>query len=264
METINQIAGSLNTTPPQKSISQIWKESLRLRAEFRAIHPELDTLHPDDSRRLWRQYCGIPTPLVPSLEDETRDASCLYCSDVGWIRKRHENHIDRVIACPKCSGWEDKRKQIALNHSGIPETHRKCCFASYRVDQGNNEAYNAAYDLGKDNMVVFWMLLIAGNTGNGKTHLAYAAGIEAINRGVQCQFHHVGSLMGELRILMNRQGESADALVKSIKNSEFLILDDMGAENGGTWQQSVLEDIINHRYANFRIMFRQNRQDSLP
>jgi hypothetical protein len=99
--------------------------------------------------------------------------------------------------------------------------------------------------------------LVVPTTGNfiandivaHNTHLAYAAGLEAAKRGLKVRFEHTASLMSQLRLAMDLQGGSADAIIESLKQCDFLILDDLGAEQGTGWQQSLIEDLINHRYS---------------
>jgi len=217
---------------------------------MREQHLDFDSLPYEKQREVWRKFLEIPDPPIPSVEDSTRDASCLTCRDESWVirRKRESDRSeDEVIPCPDCSGWEEERKTTAMDHAGIPESKRKCCFESFRPIVGANEALEAAWSLGKG-AAPFKLLLLYGGVGNGKTHLAYAAVLLAIERGLTSEFVHVGSLMSKLRVAISLQGESPDLIIDQLKGCDFLALDDFGVEQSTPWQESLLEDLINHRY----------------
>ena len=200
---------------------------------------------------LWHDFVesvyGV-SPLVSSFEDVDRDASCLTCRDMGWVYPTFEGKV-RYMAqpCPNCSHWQERAAQYALAASGIPDAKRCCNFESFKPRPGNEEAVGAAYSLGKGT-ASFKMLLLYGTNGNGKTHLAYAAGLEALKRGLKVRFRHVGKLISDLRLAIGR-GESADEIIDQLRSCDFLILDDMGSGQDTNYQLVVLEDIINHRYA---------------
>jgi DNA replication protein DnaC len=95
------------------------------------------------------------------------------------------------------------------------------------------------------------MLLIYGQHGNGKTHLARGAMMVARARGVQVMYYTIRQLMALLREAMDTEGESADGIIKSLRGVGFLVLDELGTEDPKSdWQAGVLEDIVNHRYDN--------------
>lgn len=218
-----------------------------MRGEFRALTPDLDEKPYDEQRRLWRSYLKLPTPLMPSAEDLYRDASCLTCRDHGWITRWITENECRAFPCPNCSGWDERRKQYILDAMGIPEAKRCCNFQSWVPRPGTQEAADEAYALGTGT-ATYSLLLVYGGVGNGKTHLAYAAGLEAGERGLATRFVQLGALMSELRMAM-QSGGSADSKVAELKRCDFLVLDDLGAEQGTDWQQSLIEELVNYRYA---------------
>ena len=231
----------------------IWQKAISALAEFRAQHPELGSLPYKERRALWREFLGIPNPPVPSAEDPCRDASCLQCRDIGWVTRRTgkgSSLKEEVIPCPNCSGWEEKLQQLQLEGSGVPEPKRICNFESFHPVPGSNECLEAAWLLAKG-QASYKILLMYGGTGNGKTHLAYAAVLEAIKRGMRAQFEYVPELFGALRLAMDLQkGEQVEDVIKRVESCPFLALDDIGVRKETPWQQEILERIINHRYAN--------------
>jgi DNA replication protein DnaC len=234
------------------SQSAIWVEAVRLREELRRQHPEFDSLPYKEQEALWRGFLGLPNPPVPSAEDQYRDASCLVCHDTGWVTRRiaaGEKTKDESIPCPNCSDWGERQKQYQLELSGIPEAKRVCNFLSFKGVEGAREAFDVVYYLAKGE-VAYKLVLIYGDTGNGKTHLAYAAVLEAIERGLKAQFWYVPDLFGEIRKAMELQGQdSSDGVISRVESCPFLALDDIGVRKETPWQGESLERIINYRYA---------------
>lgn len=56
-------------------------------------------------------------------------------------------------------------------------------------------------------------LILVGDTGNGKTHLATALSISAIHHGKRVRFYHVVDLVNRLEREKNGQSRCADSAV---------------------------------------------------
>ncbi|MDY6957643.1 MAG: ATP-binding protein [Halobacteriota archaeon] len=234
----------MNCTTEPSSLFTLWQKGVEKRKEFRSQFPALSSLSREEQTAKWREYIGSPNPLVPSKEDNYREASCLTCHDAKWISQQGE-----PIPCPNCSGWDEEKIQRALEYSGIPGAKRKCTFESFSPARGAEEAAENAHLLGADR-AKFKLLLIYGGVGNGKTHLAYAAGLEAVQRGVSVRFIHVGELFSRMKLAFNVDKVSSEQILEELKICGFLILDELGIEKDSPWQQETLETLVNHRYAN--------------
>jgi DNA replication protein DnaC len=92
-------------------------------------------------------------------------------------------------------------------------------------------------------------LVIAGQTGRGKTRLAAAIGNYCRGSGRQVMFVVVPDLLDRLRSAYNPGNPRAfDDLFDQVRNVPLLILDDMGAQSGTPWADEKLFQLINHRY----------------
>lgn len=97
-------------------------------------------------------------------------------------------------------------------------------------------------------------LLLFGAYGLGKSHLAAAATKDLMQKGERCIFISVPKLLSKIRSTYNKRSEySEEDLMKWLERVEFLVLDDVGAEqrkandDGESWAVSKLFEIIDSR-----------------
>ena len=93
-------------------------------------------------------------------------------------------------------------------------------------------------------------LLLWGTFGCGKTHLAAAAANHRISVMEQpALFVVVPDFLDYLRWTFkpNSQAEF-DPYFQTVKDIEFLVLDDLGAEYSSDWVRETMYELINHRY----------------
>jgi DNA replication protein DnaC len=92
-------------------------------------------------------------------------------------------------------------------------------------------------------------LVIAGQTGRGKTRLAAAIANYCRESGKQVMFVVVPDLLDRLRSAYNPQNPRAfDDVFDQVRNVPLLVLDDLGAQSGTAWADEKLFQLINHRY----------------
>ncbi len=97
-----------------------------------------------------------------------------------------------------------------------------------------------------------WLILM-GNYGCGKTHLAAAIANEALRRHYRVLFAIVPDLLDHLRSTFGPNSEiQYDERFETVRDVPLLILDDLGTENTTPWAREKLYQIINHRY-NYRL-----------
>jgi DNA replication protein DnaC len=92
-------------------------------------------------------------------------------------------------------------------------------------------------------------LVFYGGFGAGKTHLAAAIAHELIKRKSRVIFQVVPDLLDHLRASFGPNSELRyDQLFEAVKDSEVLILDDLGEERQNSFAEEKLFQLINHRY----------------
>jgi DNA replication protein DnaC len=92
-------------------------------------------------------------------------------------------------------------------------------------------------------------LVLSGNYGCGKTHLAAAIANEVLKMNYEVLFTVVPDILDHLRSTFGPTSEVAyDERFEQIRGAKLLVLDDLGTENATPWAREKLYQIINHRY----------------
>lgn len=93
-------------------------------------------------------------------------------------------------------------------------------------------------------------LIICGSYGTGKTHLAAAIANYMVEHGIPTLFDTCGGHLNKLKKEFNSKGKPK--YLELMRNVEVLVIDDVGKEKQSEWSESVMFEIINHRYENLK------------
>lgn len=146
--------------------------------------------------------------------------------------------------------YQLKQIERLLSTSRIGGRFMNRTFETFKVNDCNKSAYQKCKDYAdnfphKDGQG----LILIGDYGTGKTHLAVAILHQLLQKGISGLFATVPELLEEIRKSFNGdKGNTKSDLLDSIKNAEFIILDDLGAEKASDWVREQLFMIINARY----------------
>lgn len=93
-------------------------------------------------------------------------------------------------------------------------------------------------------------LLIWGEYGNGKSHLAAAVAHTVKDKGRTVVFQTMPELLERIRQTFNDRNnkETERDIMRALHDCELLVLDDVGAEKLSDWVQDVLFRIVDGRY----------------
>lgn len=96
-------------------------------------------------------------------------------------------------------------------------------------------------------------LVLAGQAGSGKTHLAASIANMRMEHGDDVVFMTVSDLLDDLRTTFNPGAVSTfEQRFQKIKNVGLLVLDDLGAGGQSEWAREKLFQLIDYRYVTRR------------
>ena len=141
-----------------------------------------------------------------------------------------------------------KRIEELFGTSGIGKRFQNRRFETFKITDKNKPAYekckkyceNFPYEDGHG-------LLIIGDYGTGKTHLAVSILHSILEKDVSSLFVLVPELLMKIRSSFDDKTDS-NQLIRKIKKVSFLVFDDLGAEKTTDWVREQLFMIINSRY----------------
>lgn len=136
---------------------------------------------------------------------------------------------------------------------------RDCSLANFEPMPGTEQALRACEDF-VANWQSVWQpqglgLLLVGENGCGKTHLAAACVNALVHRGVACLFVSVPEYLEALRrsYRIEREGGYSPDLQETASTAELLVLDDLGterlpADERGDWVRERLYFLVDRRF----------------
>lgn len=173
----------------------------------------------------------------------------------GRLRSRlQDTNVCRMVAVVGYTS-EVVNRLMGLSYDLI----RRMTFGSfdpqpYSPDEAHRQGFNLTQALGlmqrygRDQQQRKWLVLM-GQHGIGKTHLAAALANDRLERGLPTLFIVTPDLLDALRASFGGEGgTSYDKVFYEVRATPFLILDDFGAESATPWAKEKLYQILNYRY----------------
>jgi DNA replication protein len=186
--------------------------------------------------------------------EQTKQAfTCSWCHGIGYVRVDVPfGHplFGKAILC-QCHVEQLKRKQQQhlIESSGLLAfaNFRQATFETYDpFIPGVREAYLQAFKFAQ--APTGWLLL-TGEYGCGKTHLAIAIAKRQIEAGQLVAFQVVPRLLDYLRAAFSPHAEQDyDERFQQLCEAQVLILDDFGTHNNTPWASDKLFQLLNYRY----------------
>ena len=94
-------------------------------------------------------------------------------------------------------------------------------------------------------------LILVGNNGVGKTHLACSIANELIKNGIPIIYGTLINLLAELKSTYDNDNNISEMeIIKLYEKVDLLVIDDLGKEKPSEWGLEKLFTIINSRYEN--------------
>ena len=193
-----------------------------------------------------------------------REPECRTCRDLKWVR--HEvplEHPDfgKAFPCPDCPDLARRREARANRmRQELPEAQRQHTFKGLNprkeLSVENRTVYVAAsrdaQAMGARQASFKWLVL-AGNPGWGKTHLAVCACNYRTDHPELSlpgfSFVNVPDMLARLRAGYEEDSDgSYEERMQDFLFAPLLVVDDVGAESGTAWAHEQLYRVLNHRY----------------
>ncbi len=97
-------------------------------------------------------------------------------------------------------------------------------------------------------------LLLIGNAGSGKTHLAVGIAKALIRqKGIECVFYDYADLLKQIQESYNPSVQTTElGLLRPVFETEVLVLDDLGSVRPTDWRWDTVRLILNTRYNDSR------------
>ena len=166
---------------------------------------------------------------VVELSESPRGYSYL---EVRWVRG---------ISCK----YESQNVELAEKYrkSGLNAMNEQMTFKTYESIGASQSVKLEAMKASRAGT----NLILAGNPGTGKTHLAVAIAVYVIEQGQRALFRLVSAMLDEIQSAIRDNGDY-DGLMRMFKTVPCLVLDDLGHENLTAARGSYLHQIMDYRY----------------
>jgi DNA replication protein DnaC len=181
------------------------------------------------------------------------DAVCPKCGGTGFLIVERAN----VSGAEPCDCRQEDREERLLANSRIPPLYLGKSFDNFRVPGTEHPV-----ERGQLTTVLLAVkgfvhdfpnekrpgLLLMGDVGTGKTHLAVAALRQIIEKGHQGLFYSYQNLLNSIVKGFNPASGSSDRdAYQSALDAEVLLLDDLAANRAQDWVEDTVNSIITYR-----------------
>jgi DNA replication protein DnaC len=187
------------------------------------------------------------------------DPNCPICNGTGF------KIVERggLTAAAKCECGQALRTEKIKGTANIPSNYANATLDSFMLPPDNPTARTAlgmilrmAMGFARDFPAVTPPgLLLIGEPGSGKTHLAVGVMKQLLDKGHECVFFDYQNLLDRIRSGYDAASGAADReAYRAALEAPVLVLDDLGAHRVTEWVEDTVTSIITYRCNNRKPM----------
>lgn len=190
--------------------------------------------------------------------DDGQEWLCAICGGTGYLRLDvavDHPEFGKIVQCQCRKAEKEKGRLDQLRSISNLDMMARFTFDKFVPDgYGLNEqrrqnlrmAFETAHEFAQKPQG--WLVLL-GEYGCGKTHLAAAIANHVVAAGRPALFVVVADLLDHLRAAYSPYSTTTyDQRFEEVRSASLLILDDLGAHSATPWAQEKLFQIFNYRY----------------
>lgn len=180
-----------------------------------------------------QQHAGTP---LTDEEMEARNKQLVEEKSKQLERERHEARLKSI-----------------MGEAAIPERFQSSSFDTYVAsNEGQQKALRICLDYANhfaEKRKNGYSLILSGNVGTGKTHLATAVANSVINQGFTAVYTTTITMIRKIRSTWAKGStKTEDEILAMFAKPDLLVIDEIGAQSGSEDEKLRLFDVINTRY----------------
>lgn len=146
-----------------------------------------------------------------------------------------------------------RKVEKIIKNSKMSKRNLSYKFDNFEINNSNKKVFNNLKNYSEKlvSNIEKKGLILVGNNGVGKTHLACSIANKFIENGIPVIYGTLINLLAELRNSYEIDNNISEMeIIKLYENVDLLIVDDLGKEKPSEWGLEKLFTIINSRYEN--------------
>lgn len=146
-----------------------------------------------------------------------------------------------------------RKVEKIIKNSKMSKRNLSYKFDNFEINNCNKKVFNNLINYSEKlvNNIEKKGVILVGNNGVGKTHLACSIANRFIEKGIPVIYGTLINLLAELRNSYEIDNNISEMeIIKLYENVDLLIIDDLGKEKPSEWGLEKLFTIINSRYEN--------------